>query len=133
MSGATYRTHNSISTPMAFNAAFRVYDNLQVGVSFYTPYGSSINWTRDWPGSVLSQKVNLMKKELQYTLTADGETVGSPLMTILSNDLQYFKEKMAPGRSSEAVLVFETDKKQTLQNMSIQVTNGKMTGEITIH
>ena len=83
--------------------------------------------------SSVSQKVNLMKKELQYTLTADGETVGSPLMTILRNDLQYFKEKMAPGRSSEAVLVFETDKKQTLQNMSIQVTNGKMTGEIAIH
>ena len=83
--------------------------------------------------SSVSQKVNLMKKELQYTLTADGEMVGSPLMTILSNDLLYFKEKMAPGRSSEAVLVFETDKKQTLQNMSIQVTNGKMTGEITIH
>lgn len=68
VSGATYRTHNSISTPMAFNAAFRVYDNLQVGVSFYTPYGSSINWTRDWPGSVLSQKVNLKIYDLQPTV-----------------------------------------------------------------
>lgn len=81
----------------------------------------------------VKQKVNLMNKQLQYTLTADGETVGSPLMTILQNDLQYFKEKMASGRSSEAVLVFETDKKQKLQNMSIQVTDGKMTGEITIN
>ncbi|MGM9863553.1 MAG: OmpP1/FadL family transporter [Lepagella sp.] len=68
VSGATYRTHNNISTPMAFNAAFRVYDNLQVGVSFYTPYGSSINWTRDWPGSVLSQKVNLKIYDLQPTV-----------------------------------------------------------------
>lgn len=68
VSGATYRTHNSISKPMAFNAAFRVYDNLQVGVSFYTPYGSSINWTRDWPGSVLSQKVNLKIYDLQPTV-----------------------------------------------------------------
>lgn len=68
VSGATYRTHNSISTPMAFNTAFRVYDNLQVGVSFYTPYGSSINWTRDWPGSVLSQKVNLKIYDLQPTV-----------------------------------------------------------------
>lgn len=79
------------------------------------------------------QKINLMNKELQYTLTADGETVGSPLMTILQNDLQYFKEKMAPGRSSEAVLVFETDKKQKLQNMSVQVSDGKKTGEMVIH
>lgn len=79
------------------------------------------------------QKVNLMNKQLQYTLTADGVTLGSPLMTILRNDLQYFKEKMAPGRSSEAVLIFETDKKQKLQNMSIQVSDGNMTGEIAIH
>lgn len=74
-----------------------------------------------------------MKKSLQYTLIADGETAGSPLMTILQNDLQYFKEKMAPGRSSEAVLIFEVDKKQKMQNISIQVTDGNMTGEIAVH
>lgn len=66
--GVSYRTHNSIATPVAFNAAFRVYDNLQVGVSFYTPYGSSINWTRDWPGAVLNQKVNLKIYDLQPTV-----------------------------------------------------------------
>ena len=41
--GTTYKTHNGLSTPLAVNAAFRIYDNLQAGVSFYTPYGSSIN------------------------------------------------------------------------------------------
>ena len=41
--GATYRTDNGISTPLAVIAAFRTYDNLQAGVSFYTPYGSAIN------------------------------------------------------------------------------------------
>lgn len=68
VNGTPFHTHNSISTPMAFNAAFRVYDNLQVGVSFYTPYGSSINWTRDWPGSVLNQKVNLKIYNIQPTV-----------------------------------------------------------------
>ena len=29
--GATYRTDNGISTPLAVNAAFRIYDNLQAG------------------------------------------------------------------------------------------------------
>lgn len=79
------------------------------------------------------QKVNLMKKQLQYTLLADGETVGAPLMTILKNDLQYYKEKMASGRSSEAVLIFEVDKKQKLQNGSIQVSDGNKTGVIALN
>lgn len=79
------------------------------------------------------QKVNLLKKNLQYTLISDGETIGSPLMTILQNDLQYYKENMKAGRNSEAILVFEVDKKQKLQNPVIQVTDGKVTGEIGVH
>ena len=35
--GSTYKTSNGISTPLAINVAFRIYDNLQAGVSFYTP------------------------------------------------------------------------------------------------
>lgn len=66
--GATFRTHNKLSTPMAFNAAFRIYDNLQAGVSFYTPYGSAINWTDNWPGAVLSQRVNLKMYCVQPTV-----------------------------------------------------------------
>lgn len=67
--GTTYKTHNSLSTPLAFNAAFRIYDNLQAGVSFYTPYGSAINWTNNWPGAMLNQKVNLQVYSIQPTVS----------------------------------------------------------------
>ncbi len=67
--GKTYKTHNGLSTPLAVNASFRIYDNLQAGVSFYTPYGSSINWTNNWPGSMLSQKVNLKIYTVQPTVS----------------------------------------------------------------
>ncbi|MCM1028548.1 MAG: outer membrane protein transport protein [Alloprevotella sp.] len=67
--GNTYKTHNGLSTPLAFNASFRIYDNLQAGVSFYTPYGSSINWTNDWPGAVLNQKVDLKTFTVQPTVS----------------------------------------------------------------
>jgi long-chain fatty acid transport protein len=42
--GTTYETNNDIATPLNISAAFRIYDNLYAGVTFYTPYGSSINW-----------------------------------------------------------------------------------------
>lgn len=67
--GSTYKTHNGLSTPLAVNASFRIYDNLQAGVSFYTPYGSAIDWTNNWPGSMLSQKVNLKVYTVQPTIS----------------------------------------------------------------
>lgn len=67
--GTSFSTDNGISTPLAFNAGFKVYDNLQVGVSFYTPYGSSINWTKNWPGAVLNQKVDLKVYTIQPTVS----------------------------------------------------------------
>lgn len=81
--GTKYHSNNSISTPLAFNASFRVFDNLQFGMSFYTPYGSSMNWTRDWPGSVLNQKVNLKIYNLQPTVSwriLPNLSVGAGLM-----------------------------------------------------
>ena len=86
--GSTYHTQNGLSTPMAINAAFRIYDNLSAGISFYTPYGSAINWTRDWPGAVLSQKVNLKTFTLQPTVSwriIPGLSVGAGMMITWGN------------------------------------------------
>lgn len=69
INGVRYDSHNKVSTPIAFNAAFRVRDYLQLGISFYTPYGSSINWGMNWPGSVLNQKVNLATYTVQPTVS----------------------------------------------------------------
>lgn len=65
---ATYTTDNGISTPIAVSAAFNIYDNLKGGISFYTPYGSSIKWGDNWPGAVLNQSVDLKVYTIQPTL-----------------------------------------------------------------
>lgn len=66
--GKTYKTSNKMSTPLYVYAAFNVYDFLKAGVAFYTPYGSGINWGKDWPGALLSQKVDLKTYTIQPTL-----------------------------------------------------------------
>lgn len=66
--GKDYKTDNGISTPIGVHAAFSIYDNLKAGISFYTPYGSSINWTDNWPGAVLNQNVNLKVFTIQPTI-----------------------------------------------------------------
>ncbi len=66
--GLKYSTDNGVSTPVNVNAAFSIYPNLKAGLSFYTPYGSSINWTNNWPGATLSQNVDLKVFTLQPTV-----------------------------------------------------------------
>ena len=66
--GKTYESTNTASTPLAAGAAFSIYDNLKAGVTFYTPYGSGIDWTENWPGAVLNQKVNLKTFTIQPTV-----------------------------------------------------------------
>lgn len=68
VNGVEYKTANDPSTPMAFNLGMSVYDNFKVGVSFYTPYGSGINWGDNWPGAVLNQRVALKAFTFQPTL-----------------------------------------------------------------
>ncbi len=67
--GKEYETDNGVSTPIGVHAAFSIYDNLKAGVSFYTPYGSAINWTDNWPGAVLSQNVKLKVFTIQPTVS----------------------------------------------------------------
>lgn len=66
--GIAYKTDNNASTPIMAAAGFRIFDSLKAGVAFYTPYGSSINWTDNWPGAVLNQSVDLKVYTLQPTL-----------------------------------------------------------------
>lgn len=64
-----YQTKNKVSTPLYVYAGFRIYDFLNAGVAFYTPYGSNINWTNNWPGAVLNQSVKLSTYVIQPTLS----------------------------------------------------------------
>lgn len=67
--GVDYTTDNGVSTPLGVHAAFSIYDNLKAGIAFYTPYGSSINWTDNWPGAVLNQNVKLKVFTIQPTFS----------------------------------------------------------------
>ena len=81
--GREWTTDNGVATPLNVNAAFSIYDNLKAGISFYTPYGSSINWTDDWAGSIFNQNVSLKMYTVQPTISwAINEkiSVGAGLM-----------------------------------------------------
>jgi long-chain fatty acid transport protein len=66
--GKEYKTDNPVSTPFSVFGAYRIFDNFKAGISLYTPAGSSINWTDNWPGATLNQSVKLSAFTVQPTL-----------------------------------------------------------------
>lgn len=65
----SFDSSNKVSTPINFAASFRIYDNFYAGVALYTPYGSSINWGKAWPGAVLNESVDLKVFTIQPTFS----------------------------------------------------------------
>lgn len=55
----SFETENPTGTPVYGAVAYKVLDNLSLGFSFATPYGSTIQWPEDWAGREMVQKMSL--------------------------------------------------------------------------
>ena len=52
-------TDNPLGTPIYAAIAYKMMDNVSVGFSFSTPFGSTIEWPSDWEGKEIVQKLEL--------------------------------------------------------------------------
>lgn len=83
-----YKTNAGVSTPIGVHAAFTINDKFKAGISFYTPYGSKIDWSENWPGSILNQSVSLKVFTIQPTISwriIPKLSVGAGLMVSWGN------------------------------------------------
>lgn len=100
--GYTAKTDNTPSTPLYVYAGFKIYDNLAAGISLNTPYGSSINWGRDWKGAHLVQDISLKAFNLQPTVSwkiIDRLSIGAGLMMEFGN-INLNRALIGPGAMS---------------------------------
>ncbi|MDR6300207.1 OmpP1/FadL family transporter [Mesonia maritima] len=58
-------TENNLSTPFYVYASYKVTDWFTVGLSAYTPYGSSVEYPTDWAGSHLINDIDLQAIYIQ--------------------------------------------------------------------
>jgi long-chain fatty acid transport protein len=52
-------TDNPLGTPIYAAVAYKIMDNVSVGFSFSTPFGSTIEWPNEWEGKEIVQKLEL--------------------------------------------------------------------------
>ncbi|MFR9623296.1 MAG: outer membrane protein transport protein, partial [Rikenellaceae bacterium] len=79
------KSDNGLSTPLYLYLNYKVTDDLAVGLSVNTPYGSSMNWGNDgWAGAHLIQDISLQAYNVQptvsYKLFNDKLSIGAGLM-----------------------------------------------------
>lgn len=64
----TAQTHNPIGTPFYAYFTHKIDEHFSLGMALYTPYGSTVEWDRDWVGSHLVNKISLKAIYLQPSL-----------------------------------------------------------------
>ena len=66
--GDTNSTESGLATPFNFYATYKANDWLSFGLGVYTPYGSSVEWEKDWSGSHLVNDIDLKAIFVQPTV-----------------------------------------------------------------
>lgn len=66
--GHATETNNPLGTPVNFYATYKLNDHFTVGFGVYTPYGSSVEWEKDWEGSHLVNNIALKAIFFQPTI-----------------------------------------------------------------
>jgi len=61
-------TDSPLGTPVYFAASYRPVEDLTVGVSFTTPFGSTVKWPEDWAGKANVTEIELKSYFIQPTV-----------------------------------------------------------------
>ncbi|MCM1251176.1 MAG: outer membrane protein transport protein [Alistipes sp.] len=81
--GPIEKSDNKLSTPLHFYFNYKPIERLSIGVGFFTPYGSSMNWGDDWSGAHLVQQINLAAYTVQPSVSfkiCDRLSIGAGVM-----------------------------------------------------
>lgn len=62
------KTDNPLGTPIYFAASYRPLDDITIGVSFTTPFGSTLKWDKDWAGKANITEIELKSYFIQPTV-----------------------------------------------------------------
>ncbi len=107
-------TDNKMSTPIYAAVSYKPTDDLAVGLSVTTPYGSSLTWPKDWENRANVTKIELQSFYIQPTVAykfnewfslgvgmifARGSVDLDRTMSVAGNDIELnIKDKDATGR-----------------------------------
>ena len=141
-------TDNKLSTPLYFAVSYKPTENLAIGVSVATPFGSSLTWPSDWENRANITEIELMAINVQPTISykfADWFSLGAgfiythgsatlnKVQTVAGNDVNLkLEDKDAHGLGFNIGAMFKPGDKFSLglayrSNVDAKANYGKVT------
>ena len=68
-SNTSAETDNPVGTPLSLYVAQKYNQDFSYGFGFYTPFGNTVEWEKDWPGSHLVNNISLTTMFFQPTIS----------------------------------------------------------------
>ena len=119
---------NKMSTPLHMYINYKPSKRWSVGLGFYTPNGSSMNWGSNWSGAHLIQEINLAAYTVQPTVSfkiCDRLSIGAGLMITWGNfDLS---RSLLSQATRQGLITGMLDPKIT--QLTAAIGSGALTGE----
>lgn len=119
---------NKMSTPLHMYINYKPSDRWAVGLGFYTPDGSSMNWGSNWSGAHLIQEINLAAYTVQPTVSfkiCDRLSIGAGLMITWGNfDLS---RSLLSQATRQGLITGMLD--PNITRLTAAIGNGALTGE----
>lgn len=79
-----------------------------------------------------AKTINLSKSDVQASVMINGQPAGDAMLSVVDGDMQHMKTKLAAGKKKQGVLLFEVDKDQKIESVSVTLSAGQKQADITV-
>lgn len=79
-----------------------------------------------------AKTVDLSKSGVQASLMLNGQAAGGAMLSVVDEDMQHLKTKLAAGKKKQGVLLFEVDKDQKIDSVSVTLSSGQKQADVTV-
>ena len=82
--------------------------------------------------SAKAKTIDLSKSGVQASIMINGQAAGDAMLSVVDEDLQHMRTKLAAGKKKQGVLLFEVDKGQKIDNVSVTFSAGQKQADVAV-
>ena len=115
-----HESDNPLGTPIYAAASYKPTDNLAIGLSFSTPFGSTVEWGDQWSGRYVIDRIELKSYFFQPTIAYKfNDWIGVGFGYIVAKGAVNIQRNVAVGNSDAQLEIDSKDGKGNGYNIGI--------------
>lgn len=82
--------------------------------------------------SAKTKTIDLSKSGVQASVMINGQAAGDAMLSVVDEDLQHMRTKLAAGKKKQGVLLFEVDKGQKIDSVSVTFSARQKQADVAV-